>query len=67
MEQNHRIILAARPDGVPTPDNFRIEAAPLPQAREGELLLRTEYLSLDPYMRGRMSAGLSYAPPIGLG
>lgn len=64
---NRRIVLAARPGGAPAPSDFRLEEAPVPAPAPGELLLRTEYLSLDPYMRGRMSGGPSYAPPIGLG
>lgn len=63
-QQNRRIHLASRPHGAPTPDNFRVENAPVPSPEEGQLLLRTVYLSLDPYMRGRMSEGPSYAPPM---
>lgn len=61
---NRRIVLASRPNGAPIQDNFRLEelAAPVPQ--EGEVLLRSIYLSLDPYMRGRMSEAPSYAPPV---
>lgn len=66
-QQNRRIQLASRPHGAPTPDNFRLENAPLPTPAEGQLLLRTVYLSLDPYMRGRMSEGPSYAPPMAVG
>lgn len=58
-----RIVLAARPRGPVTPDNFRLETVPVPDLREGEVLVRNRYLSLDPYMRGRMSAAKSYAPP----
>ncbi|MEZ5567700.1 MAG: NADP-dependent oxidoreductase [Halioglobus sp.] len=61
---NRRIVLAARPVGKPTVRNFRLESVPLPEPAAGEVLLRTRYLSLDPYMRGRMSAGPSYAPPV---
>jgi NADPH-dependent curcumin reductase CurA len=63
-EQNHRIVLASRPVGAPTKDNFRLEEVPLPVLKDGEVLLRTIYLSLDPYMRGRMSDLPSYAPPV---
>ena len=63
-QQNRHIHLASRPHGAPTPDNFRLETGPVPEPHEGRLLLRTVYLSLDPYMRGRMSAGPSYAPPM---
>ncbi|MCV2353289.1 NADP-dependent oxidoreductase [Paucibacter sp. B2R-40] len=64
---NRRIVLNARPLGAPTVDDFRIEQGAVPQAEHGQLLLRTLYLSLDPYMRGRMSAGPSYAAPVELG
>jgi len=60
---NRQILLASRPVGAPTPDNFRLVETAKPQAAEGELLLRTIYLSLDPYMRGRMSDRASYAAP----
>lgn len=61
--QNTRILLASRPHGEPTADNFRLEAAPIPEPADGEVLLRTIYLSLDPYMRGRMNDAKSYAAP----
>lgn len=64
---NRRIVLAARPHGAPTPQDFRLEEAAVPAPAEGQVLLRTVYLSLDPYMRGRMSEGPSYAPPLALG
>ncbi|WP_328399749.1 NADP-dependent oxidoreductase [Nocardia sp. NBC_00403] len=67
MVESTRIVLASRPVGAPTPANFRTETAELPAPREGEVLLRTLYLSLDPYMRGRMSAAKSYAPPVEVG
>ena len=65
--ENTRVVLAARPVGEPTPSDFRIETAPLPEPADGELLLETLYLSLDPYMRGRMSEAESYADPVPLG
>ena len=64
---NRRIVLAARPQGKPTLDSFRLEHAPIPDLKHGEILLRTLWLSLDPYMRGRMSDGPSYAEPVGIG
>jgi len=64
---NHRIVLASRPKGRPTPENFRLEEAPVPEPAEGEILCRTIYLSLDPYMRGRMNEGPSYARPVEIG
>lgn len=67
MATNTRILLAARPDGPPRPSDFRIEDAPVPEPAEGQLLLKVLYLSLDPYMRGRMSAVKSYAAPVEVG
>ena len=68
MTQNYqRIVLASRPHGTPTLDNFRLEELPLPELQDGEVLLKTLHLSLDPYMRGRMSEGPSYAAPVALG
>ena len=60
---NKRFVLASRPTGEPTPHNFRLEEAPLPTLNDGEVLVRHHYLSLDPYMRGRMNEGKSYAQP----
>ena len=64
---NRRIVLAERPKGKPRPENFRLEEAPVPEPGACEMLCRTIYLSLDPYMRGRMSDAPSYARPVGLG
>jgi NADPH-dependent curcumin reductase len=58
---NKRVLLASRPEGWVTEGNFRLETAPVPQPREGEVLVKNAYLSLDPYMRGRMNEGKSYA------
>jgi len=58
---NRRIVLASRPDGRPTPENFRLEETPVPEPKQGQVLLETLYLSLDPYMRGRMNEGKTYA------
>jgi NADPH-dependent curcumin reductase CurA len=58
-----RIVLASRPQGRVTPANFRLETLPLPTPGPGHLLVRNYYLSLDPYMRGRMNEGKSYAAP----
>ncbi len=63
-EHNRRIVLARRPQGSPEPGDFRLESIPVPEPSEGQVLLRTEYLSLDPYMRGRMSDAPSYADPV---
>jgi hypothetical protein len=67
MENARRIVLASRPVGEPTPADFRLEKFSLPSPGTGELLLRTQWLSLDPYMRGRMSDAPSYAKPVGIG
>lgn len=64
---NQRIVLASRPDGRPTAENFRLDEAAIPEPGEGEVLLKIRYLSLDPYMRGRMSAAKSYAAPTEIG
>jgi NADPH-dependent curcumin reductase len=64
---NRRIVLARRPQGAPVSEDFRLETHPVPHAASGEVLLRTRYLSLDPYMRGRMNEGPSYAPAVPLG
>lgn len=63
---NKRIVLASRPAGIPTTDNFRLEEVNIPTPSAGEVLLRTEYLSLDPYMRGRMNEAKSYADPVAI-
>ncbi|PNF11027.1 NADP-dependent oxidoreductase [Enterobacter cancerogenus] len=65
--QNRRWVLASRPHGAPTPENFRLEEQPISEPGEGQVLLRTEWLSLDPYMRGRMSDAPSYSPPVEIG
>src|SRR5579863_9279726 len=67
MPQGKRIVLASRPVGEPKPSDFRIEEYPVPAPGEGQVLLRTIWLSLDPYMRGRMSDGASYAAPVPVG
>ncbi|RJX64853.1 NADP-dependent oxidoreductase [Vibrio sinensis] len=63
---NRQIVLASRPTGAPIADNFRLENTAKPQPKQGELLLRSVYLSLDPYMRGRMNDAKSYADPVAL-
>jgi NADPH-dependent curcumin reductase len=55
--------LVSRPSGEPTPDNFKLVEAPLPELQDGQLLVRNHYLSLDPYMRGRMNDSKSYVAP----
>jgi NADPH:quinone reductase len=60
---NKQIVLAARPAGFPKPGDFRLEEHPVPEPAEGEFLVGVSYLSVDPYMRGRMNAARSYAAP----
>jgi NADPH-dependent curcumin reductase CurA len=67
MSSNRQILLAARPEGAPGPEHFRLAETPVPQPGDGEVLLKTLWLSLDPYMRGRMSAARSYAKPVEIG
>ena len=62
-----QIVLAARPQGRPKPSDFRLERVPMPEPGPDQLLLEVQYLSLDPYMRGRMEDRKSYAPPVALG
>ena len=64
---NRQILLASRPHGEPTLDNFKLVETTLPSPAPGQLLLRSLYLSLDPYMRGRMSGEKSYASPVEVG
>ncbi|GAB4469070.1 MAG: NADP-dependent oxidoreductase [Burkholderiaceae bacterium] len=61
MMKNRRIVLASRPTGWVSEDNFRLETVELPPLAEGQVLVRNEWLSLDPYMRGRMNEARSYA------
>ena len=67
MPQAKRIVLASRPIGEPKASNFRIEDYAVPTPGDGQVLLRTIWLSLDPYMRGRMNEGPSYIPPVPVG
>lgn len=62
-----RIVLASRPTGAPVPENFRLEEGPVPTPGPDEVLARVIYLSLDPYMRGRMDDAKSYASPVAIG
>jgi hypothetical protein len=66
MNTNKQILLVSRPSGEATLDNFQLVEAPIPAAStltDGQVLVRTRWLSLDPYMRGRMNDAKSYAPP----
>lgn len=65
--KNNRVVLAVRPQDTATLDAFRLEEASIPDLQNGEILLRTLWLSLDPYMRGRMSDAASYATPVAIG
>jgi len=67
MQTNRKVVLAARPVGEPTPADFSLETEAVPTPGDGEILCRTIYLSLDPYMRGRMSDAKSYSEPVGIG
>ena len=64
---NRQVLLKSRPEGAPGLDNFELTQRPVPEPGDGEVLMRTRYLSLDPYMRGRMSAAKSYAKPVAIG
>lgn len=66
-DSNRQIKLASRPHGKPTDDNFELTNTAIPTPAANEMLLRTLYLSLDPYMRGRMSDAKSYADPLQIG
>jgi NADPH-dependent curcumin reductase CurA len=59
-----RIVLVRHIDGVPTPDDFRVEMLPIPQLAEGQFLVRNHFVSCDPGTRSRLSPGASYAPPL---
>ena len=64
---NRRVLLKSRPVGEPKPTDFEIAEAPVPSPADGEVLCRTIWLSLDPYMRGRMNDVKSYAAPVEIG
>ncbi len=64
---NKRIVLASYPEGWVTEANFRLETAPVPKAGDGEVLVKNQWLSLDPYMRGRMSQQKSYVKGVEIG
>ena len=67
MATNRRIVLASRPQGAASSSNFRLEEVPVPSLEPGQILVRNHWLSLDPYMRGRMNEGRSYAAAQALG
>jgi NADPH-dependent curcumin reductase CurA len=66
-QTSRKIVLASRPQGRPTPENFRVETGQIPTPNDGEVLVQVKFLSLDPYMRGRMSDAKSYAAPVQIG
>ena len=66
-DQMYHVALASRPSGAPTAENFRYESVALPEPGEGEVLVRVHYMSLDPYMRGRMDDAKSYSAPVPVG
>ncbi|WP_462159636.1 NADP-dependent oxidoreductase [Pseudoalteromonas sp. GB56] len=63
---NRQIVLQSRPVGEPTADNYRLQEVEIPKPQQGEMLVRTVYMSLDPYMRGRMDDVESYAEPVAI-
>ena len=65
--QNHEIRLASRPSGMPTRDNFTLAQTELGSPEDNQVLVRNLFLSVDPYMRGRMNEGKSYVPPFEIG
>lgn len=67
MSANQQFTLVQRPVGMPDDTHLRLDETPMPEAGKGEVLLKTRYLSLDPYMRGRMNDTASYATPVALG
>jgi NADPH-dependent curcumin reductase len=67
VDVNRQIVLKSRPEGTPGLDNFALVETPVPEPGDGEVLMRARWLSLDPYMRGRMSAAKSYAKPVEVG
>ena len=67
MPSNRQVLLASRPAGFPTEANFKLVETPVPVPADGQFLVRNHWLSLDPYMRGRMDAVKSYAKYVELG
>src|SRR5258705_12736904 len=67
MDPYRHVVLAARPKGLPRAADFRLETGPMPEPLEGQVLVATKFLSLDPYMRGRMNDVESHAPPVSVG
>ncbi|MEA2814505.1 MAG: NADPH-dependent curcumin reductase, partial [Rhodospirillaceae bacterium] len=63
---HRRVVLVRRPPGEPVESDFRVEEAPVPEPKHGQVLVKVLYLSLDPYQRGRMRDAASYSAPVGL-
>ena len=66
-ERNRRVLLARRPTGIPQPEDFSLDAVPVPEPGPGEILVRNLYLSVDPAQRGWASAEANYSQPVPLG
>src|SRR6266852_5126935 len=66
-QANRQVRLKSRPTGIPSADDFEIVAATLPEIRDGQFLVRNEYLSVEPAMRGWVSATANYSTPVGIG
>lgn len=64
---NRQVVLTSRPQGIPQASHFEIREAPVPEIREGEILVRNQYLSVDPAMRGWVNAVANYSDPVGIG
>lgn len=64
---NTQVLLRRRPTGMPVPEDFEVAQGPMPAPRDGQVLVRHSFISLDPYMRGRMNDAASYAKPVALG
>jgi NADPH-dependent curcumin reductase CurA len=65
--KSREVQLRSRPPGMPSPDDFQIAEVDVPEPDEGEVQVRNLYMSVDPYMRGRMRDRRSYVPPFQLG
>jgi len=66
-QANKQITLAARPKGMPKESDFKLIESPVPEPEPGQILVRMLYISVDPYMRGRMNDAKSYSPPVQIG
>ena len=64
---NHRWLLASYPEGMPSLENWTADAQPVPDPGPGQILVKARWLSVDPYMRGRMSPGTNYTEGVGIG